>query len=291
MWSWRRLLLGLLLRMLLIFLAVSFCSFATLQFPILRVLYNATTDFSEFILNVRQNWAPLTERVAEAYARSMMLLIGALGVGVLLGVPLGIISATRSHALSGKVVSFLSYLGLMTPSFLFGLAVMVFFVRYAHRFTTVQFILLRPQTEISLDPRYILAPALTLAARPVAHIAHVTATTLSEQLGQDYVRVARSKGASEFRVLWKHLWPNVASPVLRAASDTVLFSLSSLPIVEFIFSWPGVGLQVLDQVLAGNARLTSFLLVTVGATFVVFSALVEALSRWLDPRLRTHEEA
>ena len=288
--NWGRLVRDVLLRVLLILLTVSCCSFATLRLSILRQLYQAAIDFGEFLLHVGDHWGPIAGRVLEAYARSMILLVSAMATGLALGVLLGIIAAMRANYPSGKVVSLLSYVGLMTPSFLFGLAVMVFFVRYMHRFTNIQFILLFPKKELTLDPRYILAPALTLAARPVAHIAHITATHLQEELAQDYVRTARSKGLPGLRVLWRHLWPNVRVPIIRAVADTFLFSLSSLPIVEFIFSWPGIGLQVLEKVFARDAALVSFLLVTVGVTYVLINLVVETMSRWLDPRLRSFEK-
>lgn len=218
----------------------------------------------------------------------MVLLVAAVALGLLLGVPAGVLAGTRSTSWFGRGVAALSNLGILTPSFLWGLAVMVFFVRYLNHMTGIQWILLRPGGEI-WDPRYILAPALTLAARPIAYIAHATATGIRDEMTQDYIRTARSKGLRDWQILWRHVWPNAAAIVLTAANASLLFALSSLPVVEFIFSWPGVGLHLLTAILQTNARLTAFLLASVGLTFVLTSLGVDLLGQRIDPRLRVED--
>lgn len=276
------------LRLILVFLAVSLCSFLTLDRPVLRQLYEATTHFGDYLVNIGRYWGSLGETVGQAYARSMVLLVGAIAVGLVLGVPAGLVAGLRPTTWLGRLVAAVSNLGILTPSFLWGLAVMVFFVRYLNRYSGVQWILLRPGGEL-LDPRYILAPALTLAARPMAYIAYATATAVREEMAQDYIRTARSKGLSGWRVVWRHLWPNASVGVLGAANASFIFALSSLPVVEFIFSWPGVGLQLLTSILRSNAHLSALLLASVGLTFVLTSVAVDLLGQRLDPRLRLEE--
>ncbi|MSP13501.1 MAG: ABC transporter permease [Chloroflexi bacterium] len=277
------------LRLVVVFLAVSLCSFFALDRPVLRDVYNASTHFLDFLTGLGKFWGPVARDVLSGYARSMILLISAMAAGMLLGVPLGALVALRPGSIFSKIVSLISFLGILTPSFLLGLAVMVFFVLYLSRYIHIQFILLRPGGNL-LDPRYIIAPALTLAARPIAYITHTTATALREQLGQDYIRTAQSKGLTPRWILWRHIRPNVLPTILSAMASSLLFSLSSLPVVEFIFSWPGVGLQLLNAILRNNATLASFLLISVGLTLVLFNFAIELLSQKIDPRLQIAAE-
>ena len=277
-----------LLRLVLVFLAVSLCAFLTLDRPVLRQLYEATTHFGDYLTHLGRTWGTLGPTVTAAYARSMVLLVSAITLGLALGVPAGLVAGVKSSTWLGRLVAAVSNLGILTPSFLWGLAVMVFFVRYLNRYTGVQWILLRPSEEL-FDPRTILAPALTLAARPVAYIAHTTAAAIRDELAQDYIRTAHSKGLSRWRVLRGHLWPNAIVTVLAAANASLLFALSSLPVVEFIFSWPGVGLQLLTAILRTDAPLSALLLVSIGLTFVLTTVAVDLLGQRLDPRLRAEE--
>jgi peptide/nickel transport system permease protein len=272
-------------RLALIVLLTTLCSFLTLDRPILRSLVLAIGDLFDFLGHFPQVVAPLLGTVLDAYWRSLILLVAALLIGLLLGVPLGLISVYRDQTIDGQVARFISYVGTFTPSFLLALLIMIFFVRFLGRWTNLQWIRILPSPGLP-DPREILAPALTLAARPVAHIASVTAAHVREQLRTQYVLTAYGKGFGDRRVLFRHVWPNVAIPILEAARSSLRFSLSSLPIVEYVFSWNGIGVLLLGAVIGQRPALVALLLASLGATFVAADQAVEVLSRRLDPRLR-----
>lgn len=273
-------------RIVLSLAGITVVCFLLLDRPILRELYTVMVHLGDFSQNLGAEWRAVSQTVQTAYQRSMILLASSIAVSIMLGLGLGLVAGSRAGTLYSRLITGISYMGLVTPSFLLALAIMVFFVRYLTHWLDTQFILLRPTPELTLDPRYIIAPALTLAARPIAHITHITATALRAQLTQDYIRTARGKGLSRYRTLQAHAWPNIMVSVLTAVHGSLLFSLSSLPIVEFVFSWPGLGLHLLSAVLERDTVSALFLLLSIGLTFLVFSMVVELLSRWLDPRLR-----
>lgn len=281
-----RLLLSLAGRIALIVFLTSLCSFLALDQPILRSIFLAIGDFLAFLGHFPQAANPLLETVLDAYWRSLILLVAALSTGLLLGVPLGLVNAFRGQTLAGRLAGFISYAGTLTPSFLLALLIMVFFVRFLGSWTGLQWIRILPSAGFP-DPREILAPALTLAARPVAHIAGVTAVQVREQLRSNYVQTAYGKGLSDGRVLLQHVWPNVAGPILGATRSSLLFSMSSLPIVEYVFGWNGAGVLLLGAVISQRAILVAFLLGSLGVTVVAIEMVVEVLSRRFDPRLRT----
>jgi peptide/nickel transport system permease protein len=270
-------------RVLLVVLFTTLCSFLALDQPVLRSVYFAIGDLIAFLTHVPTVAAPVLGRVWGAYWRSLILLTGALAAGLGLGVPLGLLAAIRRD-LIGKAAAFVSYAGVLTPSFLLALLIMVFFVRYLGAWTGLQWIRILPSPGLP-EPREILAPALTLAARPVAHIARVTAAHIRDELRAGYIQTARGKGLPQRRVVLGHVWPNVAVPVLGATRSSLLFSMSSLPIVEYVFGWNGVGQSLFEAVLSRQTVLAAFLLASLGATFVTVATLVEALSRAFDPRV------
>jgi peptide/nickel transport system permease protein len=168
---------------------------------------------------------------------------------------------------------------------------MIFFVLYVLPATGIRFILVGRQTA-AFDPRRLVPIALTLGVRPLAFFTSVAAAATSDALAQDYVQTARSKGLSQRQVLLYHVWPNILPAVLDAIPVTLLFSVSSLPIVEFVFNWPGMGLQLLMAVVGRPrpgvqpAALVSFLLASVGITYVVSVLVIKALRLRVDPRAR-----
>jgi peptide/nickel transport system permease protein len=274
----------LLARVLFVLLLTTLCSFLALDQPVLRSVYFAVSDLLSFFTRVPTVTAPVLGRVWSAYWHSLILLTGALAAGGGIGVPLGLLAATRRD-LTGKAAALASYAGVLTPSFLLALLIMVFFVRDLGAWTGLQWIRILPSPGFP-EPREILAPALTLAARPVAHIARVTAAHVRDELQAGYIQTARGKGLHQRRIVLGHVWPNVAAPVLGATRSSLLFSMSSLPIVEYVFGWNGVGQSLFEAVLSRQTVLAAFLLASLGVTFVTVATLFEALDRAFDPRLR-----
>lgn len=275
--------------LLAVFVGAALCSFITIYQPVLRVVYDALASFGVFITQVGHFWSTAGPSVLNDYWHSVLALVTALGLALLVGIPAGIVAGVRPTSRMSTVIRLLSALGTMTPSFMLAMLLMIFFVLYVLPMTGIRFILLTSQTS-ELDPRRLLPIALTLAARPLAHITQVTANTMQEVLRRDYILTAYSKGLSRRQVLIRHAWPNTISAVLSAIPAMLLFSLSSLPIIEFVFNWPGVGQELLFRIVTSpapnetNAALVSFLLTSLGVTYVLVFLLVEALRERLEPQ-------
>ena len=124
------------------------------------------------------------------------------------------------------------------------------------------------------DKRLIL-PTLVLAARPLAQITRISFHALREVLDQDYVRTAHSKGLSRGRVLFGHVLRNAAIPILTTVAVSLRFSLSSLPLVELYFGWPGAGFSLLKGIAQRDDNLTVALLLCLGLLFIGVNLLLE----------------
>ena len=280
-----------LLTLVAVIFTAALCSFVTISQPILRVIYDGLASFLDFIFHLGRFWANVGGLVISAYWHSMLTLVLGISLGLLLGVPIGFAAGIKPHLLVSRIMRFLSHLGTMMPSFLVALFIMVFFVLYVLPLTGIRFILLSSQSE-AFDPRRLIPIAMTIAARPLAFFVDTVAAASRDVLTRDYVRTARSKGLRERSVVFRHIWPNVWPVVLDGMPTVLLFSVSSLPIVEFVFNWPGIGQQLLFGIVARPrpeipaAAYVSFLLASIGVTYVLIMLAVDCLRARVDPRLR-----
>lgn len=216
--------------------------------------------------------------------RSLGLLALALALATAVGVPLGIAAARRRHRSGADLLLLLSVVGVSAPSFFVALLLQ----QAAIRWTQAVGRSLVPVGGFGWDA-HIWLPALVLAARPLAQITRITFVSVGEVLAQDYIRTARGKGMREFVVFGRHVLRNAAPPILTTVGVSLRFALSSLPVVELFFGWPGAGYMLLKGIAAGDAPLTITLLVGFGLVFLLLNATLDLAYRLLDPRLRaTH---
>ncbi|HMO59864.1 MAG TPA: ABC transporter permease subunit [Roseiflexaceae bacterium] len=273
----------------MIFLAAGLCSFLTIYRPVLRAVYDGLEAYLGFLGDLVALWQAAAPFILADYANSMLAAGTALGLALLVGLPAGVLAGARPNSAGGTLVRLLSSLGIMTPTFMLALAIMVFFVLYVLPLTGVRFILLSSQ-ESTLDPRRLLPVALTLAARPLAYVTSQTAAATREALAADYIRTAHAKGLAGWQVLAGHMLPNIGAAVAGTLPPALLFTLGSLPIIEFVFNWPGVGQELLYRIVASpqasvaGAAMVGFLLTSLGMTYMLAVVLAAALQRVLDPR-------
>ncbi|MEE9512992.1 MAG: ABC transporter permease, partial [Anaerolineales bacterium] len=133
----------------------------------------------------------------------------------------------------------------------------------------------------------LILPALVLAARPLANMFRVSNSTVTDVIEADFVRTARSKGLDPRRVYSRHVLRNVAIPLLAALLVSVSMALSMLPIVEMIFSWPGIGLALLQT---SDTTTTVMLVLPLVVLFVVADIALEFTNRIVDPRTHARSE-
>jgi peptide/nickel transport system permease protein len=224
---------------------------------------------------------PVAEVVPDLLLKSLGLLAASLVVATVVGVMLGIWAAKRRHTGWSLVTLLVSIMGISVPSFFAALLLQLAAIRWTYAFGRP----LLPVGGFGWDKRIIL-PALVLAARPIAQIARMTFVTVGDVLDQDFVRTAHSKGLSASMTMRRHVIRNAAIPILTTIGVSLRFSLSSLPVVEFFFSWTGVGFTLLKAIARRDDNLTVALILCLGTLFILVNLLLEAVYRLIDPRLR-----
>jgi ABC-type dipeptide/oligopeptide/nickel transport system permease component/ABC-type lipoprotein export system ATPase subunit len=219
--------------------------------------------------------------VRRTLGKSVGLLLLSMALGGLIGIPLGLFGALLRHRRFSLLFVVAAIVGVSTPSFFLALLLQILEVTFYRRTGISPF----PVGGFGWDEHVVL-PALVLAARPIAQVARVSFVALSEVLDADYIRTAHAKGLITRRILSRHALRNAGVPVLAALGTSVGFSLSSLPVVEAIFQWPGMGNMLLDAIRTQQPRLAATLALLLGIFFVIVHVVLDFLYRWVDPRLR-----
>jgi peptide/nickel transport system permease protein len=227
---------------------------------------------------------PIIDVIRRTLDKSLALLFLSMGLGALVGVPLGLIAALARHRKFSLTFIAAAIVGVSTPSFFLAMLLQILEIHWYRR---MGFALL-PLGGFGWDAHIVL-PAVVLAARPIAQIARVSFVALSEVLDADYIRTARAKGLITRQILSRHALRNAGVPILAAMGASLGFALSSLPIVETIFQWPGMGLQLLDAIRTGEPRLAASLALMLGVFFVLNHVVLDHLYRWIDPRMREEQ--
>lgn len=234
------------------------------------------------MIDAGYGFIPVGWILRDTYINSVGLLLAALAGAALLGLPAGALAALSRHRSLVLPVLMLTVLGISTPSFFAGLLLRQGELLYLRTFGRA----LVSMAGFGWDYKHMLLPALVLAARPLAYLARASFLVVDRVMGEDFIRTAYAKGLNQRRTVNVHALKNVAVPVLTAVGVSLRFSLSSLPVVEFLFSWPGMGLRMLEAIDKRQTEVVATLGLALGLTFLAVNLLLDLLYRLVDPRVR-----
>jgi len=213
------------------------------------------------------------EVLLDAYPKSMVLIGLAVGIATALGMAVGVAAAaTNSRRLRGALLS-ITVIAVSTPSFLLAILLILLSATMVSKYG----IRLWPSFGFGWDDHLIL-PVIVLAARPFAQIANFTYVAMDETLGTDYVRTARSKGLRESAIVTRHALANAMVPILGAIAAALSIGLSTLPVVEVFFSWPGLGFSLLQAIRRFDAATAGTLLGALAVTIAIVRFTLDAIA-------------
>ena len=233
---------------------------------------------------------PVSTLVAERLPATLLLATTSLVLSVLGGVFLGKVAARRPSGPLDISVTGAALVGHAIPGFFLAqVAILLLGLRWGIfpvlgmtdgriRYTGIKQVL-----DVG---HHLILPALVLAASEITLVARLTRTGLIEQMGQDYVRTAAAKGVPERAVLSRHGFPNAALPLITVIGNRVGFLLSGAVIIETVFSWPGMGLLLVNSVETGDRPLTLGLVLLVAVGVLVANLLTDLVYARVDPRIR-----
>jgi len=222
------------------------------------------------------NGVPVVEELGQRFPRTVRLAVASMAVASLIGIPAGILAATRRLTWVDTLVMLVALVGVSMPVFWLGLNfILVFSVRLqwlpAFGYGTW---------------RHLVLPSVTLGAASAAVVARMTRSAMLEVLGQDYIRTARAKGLAERVVVHRHALRNALIPVVTILGLQLGTLLSGAVLTETVFAWPGIGRLLVEAVLARDYPVIQGTTLLIATTFVALNLTVDLLYALLDPRIR-----
>jgi len=235
-------------------------------------------DFGEdFVSHV-----PLTDLLGQRLPVTLELTVLAMLLALALGVPPGVLAATRPGSWRRATSAFV-IAGVSIPDFWLGIMLVLLFTGTLH--------VLPPSGFVSLtdDPlgnlRYLALPVLTLAIAEAAYILRTTRGAMEETLGAPYVTFLRAKGLPERSIVFRHALRNAALPIVTVVGIQFGVLLGGAIVVESLFALPGVGRLIVTAVNQRNYLVVQGGVLVIASLFIAVNLITDILYGWLDPRL------
>jgi peptide/nickel transport system permease protein len=216
--------------------------------------------------------------MAERIPRTVALALSAAAISILVGIPVGVVAATRRNSLLDHTTRVGALFGASLPSFF---TAYVLILLFAVRLKVV------PVFGFG-SVAHLILPAVTLALGPAAVLARLTRSAVLEILGEDYVRTAWAKGGRARTVLFRHTLRNALIPVVTVAGLSVGHLLGGSLIVEWVFAWPGMGDLAVSAIHDRDYPLVQGFVLFAAAVYLLVNLAVDLSYAWLDPRVRLH---
>lgn len=200
------------------------------------------------------------------------------------GIVTGMISATRQYSLEDRATMILVLMGFSMPIFWLGIILQILFgVRFG--LLPVSGMQSPGQTGFADLLKHLVLPSLTLATGAAAIIARMTRSSMLEVIRQDYIRTAWGKGLTEWLIVYRHALKNALIPVVTVVGLQVGYLLGGDILVEMVFSWPGLGLAMVNGILARDFPLVQGAILLIASTYVLVNLIVDVFYAYLDPRI------
>lgn len=231
---------------------------------------------------------PVLTVILERFPLTLQLALMSMIIALLIGLPAGVYAATRNEKMSDLVVRIFAMIGQSTPSFVLGLLfIYILSAGFGVLPTMGEF------TPLWVNPwqnfLQMILPAITLGCAFAASVTRISRSAMLDVLSDDYVRTARSKGASARSVIWRHALPNALIPVVTLSGVEFGYLLGGAVLVEQIYALPGLGRMVLDAILQRDYALVQGSILFIALNFMIVNLLVDLLYVALDPRIRLGE--
>lgn len=218
----------------------------------------------------------VNELIISGFPATAKIGAAAISMVIVLGIPIGVLSALRQNQWQDWLVMIMATLGVTIPSFVMGTMIVYIFSAKLGWL---------PSNGLGTW-KHLIGPMIALGGFSLAFVARLTRSSMLEVLQQDYIQLARAKGLSEFRVIGKHALKNALIPVITYLGPTVAALLTGSFVIEKIFAIPGIGKHFVESI--GNRDYTVIMGITIFyAIFLIIMVLiVDILYGLIDPRIK-----
>jgi len=220
---------------------------------------------------------PVSEIFFARVPATLELALSALAIGVVVGLPLGVVGGTRRGSWVDQGVRTAAVLWNSTPHFFLGMALILVFGVYLEWLPTFGY----------GDWRHFILPTATLASFVVALVARIVRASILEVLSADYIRTARAKGLARPVVIWRHALRNALIPVVTVVGLQFGNLIGGAVVTEAVFAWPGIGTAAYQAILERDYPVIQAVVLYASAGIIATNLIVDLLYIWLAPQIRT----
>ena len=229
---------------------------------------------------------PIADTVFRGVLASGSLMLTALMIGIVVGIPLGVISALRQYSKLDFGLTGVAFLGVSTPSFMLGLAALWLFGLQLRIFPIGGMQDPRVPFNIPDFLAHLALPAMVLGVAYVAELMRYTRASMLETINSLYVTTAESKGLPHLTVVIRHAFRNALIPIVTIIGLTLPHLVGGAVITESVFSWPGIGLMMVQGVAQRDYPMIMGITLIVGIVVLLSNLLTDIAYAVVDPRIR-----
>lgn len=219
---------------------------------------------------------PVFEEYMKRFPNTIVLALGALGVALLIAIPIGIISAIKQYSWIDNIGTTFALLGVAMPNFWLGLLLILLFSVHLGWLPSG-----------GMSGLGLILPAITLGTGNAALYARMTRSSMLEVIRQDYIRTARAKGLSERVVIIKHALKNALIPIITVVGTQFGHAMGGAILTETVFAWPGIGRFMIEAVNKRDRPVVIGCVVMLSIMISLVTLLIDVLYVYIDPRIKT----
>ena len=228
---------------------------------------------------------PVTTLIGQRLEPTLLLSLTTIVFTVLIAVPLGTLAAYIAGSWIDRFVMLFSVAGFSVPVFVLGY-ILIYVLAMHLQILPVQGYKSPFEHGFWIFLRHMVLPTMTLSVIYIALIARMTRASVQEILQEDYVRTARAKGQSEFKILMRHALRNAAVPIVTVIGLGIALMIGGVVVTESVYNIPGLGRLVLDAVLARDYPVIQGLILFFSFVYILINLLIDLSYTFFDPRIR-----
>lgn len=228
------------------------------------------------------NQVPVTQQIKERFPNTLILASGAILLSLIVGIPIGIISAKKQYSFIDNTTMVIALVGVSMPAFWLGLLLVhVFSLRLR----------LLPSSGLNVSDlssvlKSLVLPVISLSTYSLAMIARMTRSSMLEVIRQDYIDTARSKGIRESQVTRKHMLKNALIPIITAVGLQFGSLVGGSIMTETVFSWPGLGRLIVESIKKRDIPAVMGSVIFLSVVFSFVNLCVDIIYAFVDPRIK-----
>jgi ABC-type dipeptide/oligopeptide/nickel transport system permease component len=226
-----------------------------------------------------QTQLPVMTAILQRFPATVMIALFGIFFELLIGIPVGMVSALKQYSIQDRTFTVLSLLGIAAPAFWLGLIMLYFFAFRVPLFPLGGY-------DGWLHPVYGILPGLVLGIGGAAWYSRMLRSSMLDILNADYVRAARAKGLPERTVVWRHIMRNAWSPIITLLGMDFGWFLGGVLVIEVVFGVPGIGWQAWNAIQTSDIPMIMGTVVFAALLVVVSNLVVDIAYTWLDPRVK-----